>query len=77
MDCGSGLEVYVLVQEAQLNTSRTDHVATIRSLITSDKTEDRTLSRAVSAYKSYVFSRIYLQRRASQHILNAVGLMNF
>ena len=77
MDRRSGLEVYVLVQQAQLNAPRADDVATICGLITSDKTEDRTFSSAVSAYKSYVFSRVYLERRASQHILNAVGLMNF
>ena len=77
MDRRSGLEMYVLVQQAQFNAARANYVATIRRLITSDKTEDRTLSRAVSAYKSYVFSRVYLERRASQHILNAVGLMNF
>lgn len=77
MDRRSGLEVYVLVQQAQLNAACADYVATIRCLITSDKTEDRTFSGAVSAYKSCVFSWVYLERRASQHILNAVGLMNF
>ena len=77
MDGRSGLEVYVLVQQSELNAARTDDVATIRCLITSDKTEDRALSSAVSAYKSYVFSWVYLERRASQHILNAVGLMYF
>jgi hypothetical protein len=77
MDRRSGLEVYVLVQQAQLNAARADDVASIRCLITSDKMEDRTFSGAVSAYKSYVFSWVYLERRASQHILNAVGLMNF
>ena len=77
MDRRSGLEVYVLVQQAELNAARAHYVATIRCLITSDKTEDRTFSSAVSAYKSYVFSWVYLERRASQHILNAVGLMNF
>lgn len=77
MNRRSRLEVYVLVQQSELNTARADDVATICGLVTSDKTEDRTLSRAVSTYKSYVFSWVYLQRRASQHILNAVGLMNF
>jgi hypothetical protein len=77
MDRRSGLEVYVLVQQSQLNAACAHDVATIRCLITSDKAKDRTFSSAVSAYKSYVFSRVYLERRASQHILNAVGLMNF
>jgi hypothetical protein len=77
MDRRSGLEVYVLVQQAQLNAASAHYVTAIRCLITSDKTEDRAFSSAVSAYKSYVFSRVYLERRASQHILNAVGLMNF
>ena len=54
-----------------------DYVAAIRCLLTSDKTEDRALSGAVSTNKSYVFSRIHLQRSASQDILNAVGLMYF
>ena len=77
MDRRSGLEVYMLVQQAQLKAASAHDVAAIRRLITSDKTEDRTFSSAVSAYKSYVFSWVYLERRASQHILNAVGLMNF
>ena len=77
MNRRSRLEVYMLVQQAQLNTSRADYVATIRSLITSDETEDRALAGAVSTYKSNVFSGVHLQRRASQHILNAVRLMNF
>jgi hypothetical protein len=77
MDRRSGLEVYVLVQQAELKGARAHYVATIRYLIASDKTEDRTFSSAVSAYKSYVFSRVYLERRASQHILDTVGLMNF
>lgn len=77
MDRGSGLEVYVLVQQAELNAARAHYVATIRCLITSDETEDRTLAGAVSTYKSDVFSGIDLQGRASQHVLSAVGLMNF
>lgn len=77
MDRRSGLEVYVLVQQAELDATCAHDVATIRGLITSDETEDRAFSGAVSAYKSYVFCRVYLERRASQHILNAVGLMNF
>jgi len=77
MDRRSRLEVNVLVQQAQLDATRADYVAAIRRLFTSDETKDRALSGAVSAYKSYVFSRVYLERRASQHILNAVGLMNF
>ena len=77
MNSRSGLEVHVLVQQSQLYTSRANDIATIRSLITSDETEDRALAGAVSTYKSNVFSGVHLQRRASQHILNAIGFMNF
>ena len=77
MDRGTGLEMDVLVQQAQLNTTRTHHVSTIRRLIATDETEDRALPRAVSADKSYMFSRVHLQGRAAQHVLNSVGLMYF
>jgi len=77
MDRRSRLEVNVLVQQTQLHAARTHYVAAIRSLITSDKTEDRALSSAVSTYKSYVFSCVNLHRSASQDILNPVGLMYF
>jgi hypothetical protein len=77
MDRRSGLEVNVLVQQAQLHAARADHVAAIRCLFTSDKAEDRALAGAVSTYKSDVFSGVHLQRSASQNILNAVGLMYF
>jgi hypothetical protein len=73
----SRLEVNMLVQQAQLDAARADHVAAIRCLITSDKAKDRALSRSVSTYKSYVFARVHLQRGASQDILNTVGLMYF
>jgi len=77
MDRRARLEVNVLVQQAQLDAARADHVAAIRCLISSDEAKDRALSGAVSAYKSYVFSRVHLQRGASQDILNTVGLMYF
>ena len=77
MDRRSRLEVNVLVQQTQLHATRAHHVAAIRGLFTSDETEDRALAGAVSAYKSYVFSRVHLQRSASQDILNAVRLMYF
>jgi hypothetical protein len=77
MDRRAGLELNMLVQQSQLDAARTDHVAAIRCLLTSDETKDRALSGAVSTNKSYVFSRIHLQRGASQDILNTVGLMNF
>ena len=67
----------VLVQQAQLQATRTDYVSAIGRLVTSDQPEDRALAGAVSTYKSYVFTRVHLQRGASQDILNAVGLMYF
>jgi hypothetical protein len=67
----------MLVQQTQLQTARADHVTTIRCLVTADEPKDRALTRAVSADKSYVFSRIHLQRRTAQHVLNSVGLMYF
>ena len=77
MDRRTGLEVNVLVQQTQLHSTRTHDVATIRRLITSVETEDCTLAGAVSTHESDVFSRVYLQRRASQHVLNTIGLINF
>jgi hypothetical protein len=77
MDRRSRLEVNVLVQQTQLHAARANYVSAIRRLITSDETKDRALAGAVPTYKSDVFSRVHLQRRASQHILNAVGLMYF
>ncbi|HET9479914.1 MAG TPA: hypothetical protein VFO72_11245, partial [Pyrinomonadaceae bacterium] len=73
----AGFEVHVLVQQAEPDATRTHDVATIRCLVTSDETKDRTLAGAVSTYKSDVFSRTDLQRRASQHVLNAIGFMYF
>jgi hypothetical protein len=69
--------VYVLVQQTQTHPTRTDHVATIRSLFTSNETEDRALAGAISTDKSDVFTGIDLQGRAAQHVLNSVGLKYF
>lgn len=77
MDRRTGFEMYVLVQEAELYAARTHDIAAIGSLVGSDETEDRALAGAVSTYKSDVLSGIDLQGRASQHVLSAVGLMNF
>jgi hypothetical protein len=74
---GTGFEMNVLVQQAEPQAARAHYVATIRRLITSDETEDRALACAVPAYKSDVFAGIDLQGRASQHVLNSVGLMYF
>jgi hypothetical protein len=54
------LEVHVLVQQAQTHPARTHDVAAVRRLVTANETEDRALAGAVSTYKSYVFSGIYL-----------------
>jgi hypothetical protein len=77
MDRRARLEVNMLVQQPQLQAARTHYVAAICCLITSDEPKDRALTGAIPADKSYVFSRIYLQRRASQHVLNTVGLIYF
>jgi hypothetical protein len=60
VDRRTGLEVHVLVQQAQTHTTRAHDVATICRLIVSDETEDRTLAGAVSTYKSDVFPGIDL-----------------
>jgi hypothetical protein len=52
--------VDVLVQQAQLDATRAHDVAAIGRLVAADETEDRALAGAVSTYKSYVFSGIYL-----------------
>lgn len=77
MDRRAGLEVNVLVQEAELYAARTHDVAAIRGLVGSDETEDRAFAGAVSPDQSDVLSGVDLQRRASQHVLSAVGLINF
>lgn len=77
MDGRAGFEMYVLVQQPELYAARTHDIATIRGLVASDETEDRALAGAVSTDKSDVLSGIDLQGRASQHVLSAVGLMNF
>jgi hypothetical protein len=77
MNCRARLEVDVLVQEAEPHAARTHDVAAIRRLVTADETEDRAFTSAVSTYKSDVFPGVHLQGRASQHVLNAVGLMYF
>jgi hypothetical protein len=66
----------MLVQQSELKAASAHDVATIRAFVTSDKTKDRALSGAISTYKSGVFSGIYLQGRAAQDILNAVGFVN-
>jgi hypothetical protein len=77
MDRRAGLEVHVLVQQTELYAAGANNVAAIRGVFTSDETEDGALAGAVSAYQSGVLSRINLQRRASQHVLSAIGLMYF
>ena len=77
MDRRSGLEVDVLVQQAELHSARTHDVTTIRCLIASDETEDRALAGAVAADEPDVFTGVHLQRGAAQDILSAVGFKNF
>lgn len=77
MDRRAGFEVNVLVQQAQLYAAGAHDVAAIRGFVVSDETEDRALAGAVSPDQSNVLSGIDLQRRASQHVLSAVGLINF
>src|SRR5258708_9962493 len=66
----------MLVQESQTQTSRTNHIASIGSLVTADKSKDRSFARAVSSYQADVLACVYLQRSAAQDILHAVRLMN-
>src|SRR6185503_8168052 len=47
----SRLEVHMLVQQAQLYATRTDHLAAIGRLLTSDQSKDRALPGAVAADK--------------------------
>ena len=61
MDCRTGFEVDVLVQQAELHVTGADDVAAIRSVIASDETKDRALAGAIATDKSNVFARIYLQ----------------
>jgi hypothetical protein len=70
------LEVNMLVQQSEFHSARAHDVTTIRGFIASDEAKDRALTGAVAAYQADVLARIYLQRRASQDILNAVRLMN-
>ena len=69
-------EVNVLVQQTEFHSARTHDVTTIGRFIASDETKDRALTGAVTAYKSDVLTRIYLQRCASQDVLNAVRFVN-
>jgi len=59
------LEMDVLVQQSKFDAARTDHLASIRCLFTSDETENRALAGAVSTDESHVFAGINLQRRAA------------
>ena len=77
MDRRAGFEMYVLVQEAELYAACAHDVAAIGGFVVSDETKDRALAGAVPSDKSDVLSGIDLQRRASQHVLSAVGLINF
>ena len=75
MDRRTGFEVDVLVQQAQSHATRAHDVAAIRRLVTTNETEDRAFTGAVSTYKSDVFSGIDLQRRAAQDVLRPIRLM--
>ncbi len=77
VDGRAGLEVNVLVQQAELHSARAHDVTTIRCLIPSDETEDRALAGPVAADEPDVFTRIHLQRSAAQDILGAVGFIDF
>jgi hypothetical protein len=69
-------EVNVLVQQTKLHSTRAHDVTTIRRFITSDETKDRAFPGPVASYQAHVLTRIYLQRRTAQNILNTVRLMN-
>lgn len=73
----TGFEVNMLVQQAELQTTRAHNVAAIGRLVTSDESKDRALAGAIATHKSDVLAWIDLQRRAPQDILNAIRLMNF
>ena len=76
MNCRAGLEVNVLVQQTEFDSARTHDVTPVRRFIASDETKDRALTGAVAAHKSDVLTRIYLQRCASQDVLNAVRFVD-
>jgi adenylosuccinate lyase len=60
VDCRTGFEVDVLVQQAELHVTGADDVAAIRSVIASDETKDRALASAVATDESDVLARVYL-----------------
>jgi hypothetical protein len=60
MHRGAWLKLYVLVQETESHSSRSDDLAAICGFISSDETKHRTLSRAVATDKTHVLPGVYL-----------------
>ena len=73
---GAGFKVNVLRKQTQTRPTRTNHLTSVRRFFSVDETKDGCLAGAVASYQSHVFAGIYLQRRATQNILRAVGLVN-
>jgi len=76
VDRRTRLEMNMLVQQSQLQTTSAHDVAAIGSLVTPDETKDRAFARSVSTYQADVFTRVHLQRCAAQDILNTVRFVN-
>ncbi len=76
MHCGARLEMNMLREQAELQSACADNITAIRSLFTSDQTEDCGLARAVPADQAHMFAGINLQAGATQHVLRAVRFMN-
>jgi hypothetical protein len=70
------LEVYVLIEQSEIDTASAHNVAAVRRLFAADHAEERRLTRAVATDETYVLARIYLQRRPTQNVLRAIGFMN-
>jgi glycerol-3-phosphate responsive antiterminator len=55
------LEVYVLLKESEIKTTRANHVAAIRRFFAADQTKQRSLSGTIPAYQPDVLARVNLQ----------------
>jgi hypothetical protein len=68
--------VNVLGQKTELQRAGARDFTAIGCFITSYEPKDGRLAGAVATDKSHVFARIYLQARATQHVLRAEGFVN-
>jgi hypothetical protein len=76
MDGHARLEIDVLFEQAEFESTRTHYVAAVGRLFAANQAKQGGLARAVAPDEADMLARVDLERHAAQHILRAVRLID-